>query len=165
MGPQYNSTSNSSQSAKMGAPATIATAPLSIPTKSTRFATDVATAAPFDPRCNTIPEATAFSPVNENGCFEFDRLIKEGEILKKSRKTKVSVHSSLRMDAGLQYWLDIILWKHAAYDTTPDMNYRGANSTTIDIQSIPPCPSTTKSIPLCRQRTHCPSTLDTSKRY
>lgn len=31
-----------------------------------------------------------FSPVTENGSFEFDRIIKAGEVLKRTRKTKVS---------------------------------------------------------------------------
>ena len=35
-------------------------------------------------------ENTTFSPVNEHGCFEFDRIIKAGEILKRGRKTSVS---------------------------------------------------------------------------
>ena len=31
-----------------------------------------------------------FSPVTQNGSFEFDRIIKQGEVLKRTRKTKVS---------------------------------------------------------------------------
>lgn len=30
-----------------------------------------------------------FSPVNQNGSFEFDRVLKSGEVLKRTRKTKV----------------------------------------------------------------------------
>ena len=30
-----------------------------------------------------------FSPVNQNGSFEFDRVLKSGEVYKRSRKTKV----------------------------------------------------------------------------
>lgn len=30
-----------------------------------------------------------FSPVNQNGSFEFDRVLKSGELLKRTRKTKV----------------------------------------------------------------------------
>lgn len=29
------------------------------------------------------------SPVNQNGCFEFDRIIKAGTVVKRTRKTKV----------------------------------------------------------------------------
>ena len=34
-----------------------------------------------------------FSPVNQNGSFEFDRVIKSGEVYKRSRKTKVGTAS------------------------------------------------------------------------
>lgn len=30
-----------------------------------------------------------FSPVNQNGSFEFDRVLKNGEVYKRTRKTKV----------------------------------------------------------------------------
>ena len=30
-----------------------------------------------------------FSPVNQNGSFEFDRVLKSGEVCKRTRKTKV----------------------------------------------------------------------------
>jgi hypothetical protein len=30
-----------------------------------------------------------FSPVNQNGSFAFDRVLKSGEVLKRTRKTKV----------------------------------------------------------------------------
>jgi hypothetical protein len=33
--------------------------------------------------------AGVMSPVNQNGCFEFDRIIKAGPVLKRTRKTKV----------------------------------------------------------------------------
>ena len=33
----------------------------------------------------------AFSPVNENGCFEFDRIVKAGELLKRGRLTQVRI--------------------------------------------------------------------------
>lgn len=35
-----------------------------------------------------------FSPVNQNGSFEFDRVLKSGELLKRTRKTKVRNHAS-----------------------------------------------------------------------
>lgn len=35
-----------------------------------------------------------FSPVNQNGSFEFDRVLKSGEVLKRTRKTKVHLRSS-----------------------------------------------------------------------
>jgi hypothetical protein len=34
-----------------------------------------------------------FSPVNEHGSFEFDRVLKIGSVLKRTRKTKVSLFS------------------------------------------------------------------------
>ncbi|GAB7357918.1 hypothetical protein MBLNU230_g0085t1 [Neophaeotheca triangularis] len=39
-----------------------------------------------------------FSPVNQNGSFEFDRIIKQGEVLKRTRKTKAwkSIYIVLR---------------------------------------------------------------------
>lgn len=30
-----------------------------------------------------------FSPMNENGCYEFDRVLKSGNLQKRTRKTKV----------------------------------------------------------------------------
>ena len=40
-----------------------------------------------------------FSPVNQNGSFEFDRVLKSGHVFKRSRKTRVS--------------LLVVLWKRA----------------------------------------------------
>ncbi|KAF2718885.1 PH-domain-containing protein [Polychaeton citri CBS 116435] len=36
----------------------------------------------------TRPALDALSPVTQKGCFEFDRIIKSGEVLKRTRKTK-----------------------------------------------------------------------------
>lgn len=33
--------------------------------------------------------AAVMSPVNQDGCFEFDRIVKAGSVLKRTRKTKV----------------------------------------------------------------------------
>lgn len=33
----------------------------------------------------------AFSPVNQNGSFEFDRVIKSGYVQKRTQKTKVDI--------------------------------------------------------------------------
>ncbi|KAH8625276.1 hypothetical protein IG631_20741 [Alternaria alternata] len=33
------------------------------------------------------------SPVNQNGCFEFDRIIKAGTVVKRTRKTKARTHA------------------------------------------------------------------------
>jgi hypothetical protein len=48
---------------------------------------------PAQPRLSTLQahSATAgvMSPVSQNGCFEFDRIIKAGSVLKRTRKTKV----------------------------------------------------------------------------
>lgn len=35
-----------------------------------------------------------FSPVNQNGSFEFDRELKSGEVYKRTRKTRVSIEYS-----------------------------------------------------------------------
>ncbi|KAH8708374.1 hypothetical protein GQ44DRAFT_691155 [Phaeosphaeriaceae sp. PMI808] len=56
---------------------------------------------PSQPRFDSAKAATAsasasaaiMSPVNENGCFEFDRIIKQGDVVKRTRKTRVS-HAS-----------------------------------------------------------------------
>lgn len=37
------------------------------------------------------------SPVNQNGSFEFDRVIKSGTVLKRTRKTKVRLDGQLFM--------------------------------------------------------------------
>jgi hypothetical protein len=41
-------------------------------------------------------DPVAFSPVNENGSFEFDRVIKAGQVLKRGRKTKVDTSHRAR---------------------------------------------------------------------
>ena len=49
------------------------------------------------PRLDTIKSGTPahiMSPVNQNGSFEFDRVIKSGNVVKRTRKTKV--RSSVR---------------------------------------------------------------------
>ena len=38
--------------------------------------------------------AGVMSPVNQNGCFEFDRILKAGPVLKRTRKTKVALHTA-----------------------------------------------------------------------
>lgn len=38
-----------------------------------------------------------FSPVNQNGSFDFDRIIKQGQVHKRTRKTKV--HRLARIDS------------------------------------------------------------------
>lgn len=47
---------------------------------------------------NDRPTLDTFSPVNQNGSFEFDRIIKQGEMLKRTRKTKAwkSIYIVLR---------------------------------------------------------------------
>jgi hypothetical protein len=35
-----------------------------------------------------ITSVDIMSPVNQNGCFEFDRIIKAGTVVKRTRKTK-----------------------------------------------------------------------------
>ncbi|KAF1834693.1 PH domain-like protein [Decorospora gaudefroyi] len=43
---------------------------------------------PQQPRLTTKPDADIMSPVHENGCFAFDRIIKAGTVVKRTRKTK-----------------------------------------------------------------------------
>ena len=42
----------------------------------------------------------AFSPVNQNGHFEFDRVLKSGVVHKRTRKTKVGVATDIRAEAA-----------------------------------------------------------------
>lgn len=66
-----------------------AAAPQSMPSNPARMRINTSTPPPPD-------EATlkgdlglgVFSPVNQNGSFEFDRVLKSGELLKRTRKTK-----------------------------------------------------------------------------
>lgn len=48
---------------------------------------------PAQPRFDNVKTVGAaigiMSPVNQNGCFEFDRIIKAGTVVKRTRKTKV----------------------------------------------------------------------------
>jgi hypothetical protein len=52
---------------------------------------------------NTHLNLDTFSPVNQNGSFEFDRVLKSGYVQKRTRKTKVSFHK-----AGIEGPTDII---------------------------------------------------------
>jgi hypothetical protein len=49
---------------------------------------------PVQPRFDSVKTASAtvgvMSPVNQDGCFEFDRIIKQGNAVKRTRKTRVS---------------------------------------------------------------------------
>lgn len=58
---------------------------------------------PSLPRTLAIPQADlghrdghvnleAFSPVNPNGSYEYDRVLKSGEVRKRTRKTKVCIY-------------------------------------------------------------------------
>jgi hypothetical protein len=53
---------------------------------------------PAQPRFDNVKAASAsvgiMSPVNQNGCFEFDRIIKAGNVVKRTRKTRVSSSAS-----------------------------------------------------------------------
>ena len=44
---------------------------------------------------NSHLQLETFSPVNQNGSFEFDRVLKSGFVQKRTRKTKVDI---------LRYW-------------------------------------------------------------
>lgn len=67
---------------------TSAPAPLKLSTLSTLSTPST----PAQPRLASIhaqgAAAAVMSPVNQNGCFEFDRIIKAGPVLKRTRKTK-----------------------------------------------------------------------------
>ncbi|KAF2671823.1 PH-domain-containing protein [Microthyrium microscopicum] len=65
----------------------IATSQQTTSPKKVKLASVIASSPPGDSRGAHIDAAT-FSPVNEKGCFEFDREIRAGELLKKGRKTK-----------------------------------------------------------------------------
>lgn len=47
--------------------------------------------AAHQPRCEALRanNAGVMSPVNQNGSFEFDRVVKSGTVMKRTRKTKV----------------------------------------------------------------------------
>jgi hypothetical protein len=67
----------------------VATSTTNTPAKSTSIPIPNATSHNNQ---NSYLKRTAlepFSPVTENGSFEFDRIIKAGEVLKRTRKTKV----------------------------------------------------------------------------
>ena len=40
---------------------------------------------------NSLLQLDTFSPVNQNGSFEFDRVLKSGLVQKRTRKTKVDI--------------------------------------------------------------------------
>ena len=48
-----------------------------------------ATKLDVSPRPRSHSNVDAFSPVNNDGCFEFDRVIKSGYVQKRTQKTKV----------------------------------------------------------------------------
>jgi hypothetical protein len=54
--------------------------------------TSVSIPQPSNSLRNKRLDLEVFSPVNENGSFEFDRVLKCGEIHKRTRKTKVGSH-------------------------------------------------------------------------
>ncbi|KAH7067376.1 hypothetical protein BKA63DRAFT_522068 [Paraphoma chrysanthemicola] len=60
--------------------------PISIRTSGMKLQT------PAQPRFDSVKAASAsvgiMSPVNQNGCFEFDRIIKAGNVVKRTRKTR-----------------------------------------------------------------------------
>jgi hypothetical protein len=62
--------------------------PSAPPPKTVKLATSVVPPS-ADARGAMTLSGAAFSPVNEKGCFEFDRVIKAGEVMKKAKKTKV----------------------------------------------------------------------------
>jgi hypothetical protein len=62
-------------------------------TVGTRAAIAIPPTSHITPTDNTVtrsrPSLVAFSPVNQNGSFEFDRVIKSGYVQKRTQTTKV----------------------------------------------------------------------------
>lgn len=70
--------------------ADIAAPPAAPPAAAMRLSTaQPAAAAAEDAIRNHHLGLDVFSPVNQNGSFEFDRVLKSGEAQKRTRKTKV----------------------------------------------------------------------------
>lgn len=69
---------------------TAATQPKAIPVPSPAYSPN-RISLPKPAQAVRIPQLTldTFSPVTQNGSFEFDRIIKSGEVNKRTRKTKV----------------------------------------------------------------------------
>jgi hypothetical protein len=65
---------------------------VAVPLRTALAAKRPVSASPPAPevRKSSLLDTAAFSPVNENGCFEFDRIIMAGVVWKKGRKTKVA---------------------------------------------------------------------------
>jgi len=69
--------------------------PLPFAMRSSAMALDM----PAQPRFENVKASTSvgvMSPVNQNGCFEFDRIIKAGNVVKRTRKTRVATYSASR---------------------------------------------------------------------
>lgn len=68
-----------------------AAAPQNIPLNPARMRIDTTTPPPPPDEATRKGDLGlgVFSPVNQNGSFEFDRVLKSGELLKRTRKTKV----------------------------------------------------------------------------
>lgn len=80
------------------APPIEASQPRQIPTKTTaplQIPPPTQVALPPPPSASRIRNShlilDSFSPVNQNGSFEFDRVLKSGYVQKRTRKTKVSL--------------------------------------------------------------------------
>ncbi|GME44736.1 hypothetical protein GTA08_BOTSDO04369 [Neofusicoccum parvum] len=77
-----------------------AAAPQNIPLNPARMRIDTTTPPPPPDEATRKGDLGlgVFSPVNQNGSFEFDRVLKSGELLKRTRKTKTwkTVHLVLR---------------------------------------------------------------------
>lgn len=73
-----------------GAQQTPASKPITIRTGGMKL--DTPSAQPrFSNKKGASASVGVMSPVNQNGCFEFDRIIKVGNVVKRTRKTKVSI--------------------------------------------------------------------------
>ncbi|KAF2825922.1 PH domain-like protein [Ophiobolus disseminans] len=60
----------------------VRSAPISIRTAGMTLET------PSQPRFGSVKAVGVLSPVNQDGCFEFDRIIKAGDVVKRTRKTR-----------------------------------------------------------------------------
>lgn len=72
-------------------PALPITQPKQIPQRGTpSLPPPVSVLVPSGPRSGHLG-LDSFSPVNQNGSFEFDRVLKSGEVYKRTKKTKVEL--------------------------------------------------------------------------
>jgi len=89
-----------------------------------------------------------FSPVNQNGSFEFDRVIKSAQVLKRTKKTKVSFHPLHKLEILILIMHIIVLETGLPSPTSHNSQHlqrcRRYTAATPDRTSRPRSRSTTK---------------------